>query len=47
MVEYVAPDAAHSGPISVLCDGDHIQIDLSSKRIALIAVFPEVATQEA
>ena len=46
-IGHVSPEAAHGGPIALVCDGDVIEIDIPGKRISLKVGEEELSRQKA
>lgn len=44
-VGYVLPEAADGGPISLLCDGDIIEIDVQKKSLNLIGISNQICSE--
>jgi dihydroxy-acid dehydratase len=47
MVGHIAPEAAHGGPIALVCDGDRITLDVENRRVDLDVPDGELADRRA
>lgn len=44
-IGHIAPEAAHGGPIGVICNGDRIRLDLDTLRLEMIGVSEKIIQQ--